>query len=90
MPGLVIPPRVADGDFGGWLRDMMAARRISQRVLAMRSGISHSTISRLLRGDRSPSLTTAIAILQVLAPPVRSTDAGEPALRSTDSRNRAA
>lgn len=65
---LVLPSRITDGDFGGWLRDAMAERGISQRTLAMRTGIDHSTISRLLTGGRSPSLGTAIAIIKILRP----------------------
>jgi transcriptional regulator with XRE-family HTH domain len=65
MQDLQIPGQVADGDFAGWLREALAARRISQRVLAMRSGVNHSTISRLLDGQ-SPAWTTAVAILRVL------------------------
>jgi transcriptional regulator with XRE-family HTH domain len=66
MDELVLPPRVRRGDFGGWLQDMMAARGISQRVLAMRTGINHSTISRLVANGRAPTLATAIAIIEVL------------------------
>ena len=66
MEGLSLPSRVTDGDFGGWLQDALAERGISQRVLAMRTGISHSTISRLVAGNRTPSLATAVAILRVL------------------------
>jgi transcriptional regulator with XRE-family HTH domain len=68
MDDLILPSRIADGDFGGWLRDAMAERRISQRTLAMRTGINHSSISRLLNGSHLPSLGTAIAILKVLRP----------------------
>jgi DNA-binding XRE family transcriptional regulator len=68
-----IPPRIMDGDFAGWLRDSMAERGMTTRGLAMRTGINHSTISRLMRGDRDPSLATAIALLRVLGPePLRS------------------
>jgi DNA-binding XRE family transcriptional regulator len=62
-----IPPRILAGDFSGWLRDAMAARDLSTRGLAMRSGIDHSTIYRLGKGDREPSLATAVALLKVLA-----------------------
>jgi transcriptional regulator with XRE-family HTH domain len=44
----------------------MAARRLSARVVAMRTGIDHSTITRLLQGVRKPSLTTAVALLRLL------------------------
>lgn len=64
---LLLPSRITDGDFGGWLREALAERRISQRTLAMRTGINHSTISRLLSGG-SPSFQTAIAIIKILRP----------------------
>ena len=32
---------------------------MSQRQLALQSGVNHSTISRLIKGDRMPSLGTA-------------------------------
>ena len=63
---LLLPGRIAGGDFGGWMRDAMAERRITQRALAMRTGINHSTISRLLASGHMPSLSTAIAIVKVL------------------------
>jgi transcriptional regulator with XRE-family HTH domain len=67
-----IPARVLAGDFGGWLRDAMAARRLSTRALAARCGIDHSTIYRLAHGEREPSLATAVALLKVLGTePVR-------------------
>ena len=63
---MFLPGRITEGDFGGWLRDAMADRRITQRALAMRTGINHSTISRLLASGHMPSLSTAIAIVKVL------------------------
>lgn len=65
---LPLPSRVLDGDFCGWLRAAMRDRGMSQRALAMRTGVSHSTISRLLSEDRTPSLDTAVAIIRVLEP----------------------
>jgi len=53
--------------FGAWLAQRMHARGMSQRQLAHRAGIDHSTISRLLRG-RVPTLSTALALQDVLAP----------------------
>ena len=50
----------------GWLRSQMAAKKISQRALGMRSGVDHSTISRLLRGDQQPSHETVRALYGVL------------------------
>lgn len=63
-----VPSQWFEGDFADWLRQAMADRDVSQRMLSMRAGISHSTISRLLKGDRDPSLATALALLRVLAP----------------------
>jgi transcriptional regulator with XRE-family HTH domain len=82
MQELQIPSRVADGDFGGWLREALAARRVSQRVLAMRSGVNHSTISRILAG-RNPSLATALAILRVLGPSEASQSSERPGAAGT-------
>jgi transcriptional regulator with XRE-family HTH domain len=77
MDELVVPPRVRRGDFGGWLQDVMAARGMSQRVLAMRTGINHSTISRLATNQRTPTLATAVAIFEVLGtPPVSGNEPG--------------
>ena len=66
MNTIPIPARILAGDFAGWLREAMAARRISTRGLAARSGIDHSTICRLTHGEREPSLSTAVALLKVL------------------------
>jgi hypothetical protein len=63
---LGLPARVLDGDFAGWLQDAMHARRISTRVLAMRVGVHHTTISRLLHDNRDPQLSTVIALVRVL------------------------
>ncbi len=53
-------PASADGRlFCQWLNDQLRARKLTQRQLAQRSGVDHSTISRLARGDRTPSLRTA-------------------------------
>jgi transcriptional regulator with XRE-family HTH domain len=51
--------------FGDWLIEELRARRMSQRQLAARSGVHHSTICRLTRGDRVPSLATATKLAQV-------------------------
>lgn len=61
-----MPARIVDGDFAGWLRDAMAERGVTTRVLAMRTGIDHTTISRLRRGANAPTLSTAVALLRVL------------------------
>ena len=57
------PPKSA---FRDWLRRELNARRMTQRHLAARSGIDHSTISRLLRGDRNPSLATVLKLSRAL------------------------
>src|SRR3954453_17085372 len=40
--------------FNEWLRAQLKAKKMSQRQLAQQSGVDHSTISRLIRGDRMP------------------------------------
>ena len=65
MDGIRIPPRIIDGDFAGWLRDAMASRGLSARVVGMRTGINHSTITRLLHGGREPTLATVVALLRL-------------------------
>jgi transcriptional regulator with XRE-family HTH domain len=52
--------------FNIWLRRQLRERRMSQRQLAALSGVDHSTISRLLRQDRRPSLTTATKLVGAL------------------------
>jgi transcriptional regulator with XRE-family HTH domain len=52
--------------FNEWLRAQLKARKMSQRQLAQQSGVDHSTISRLLRGDRTPSLGTATKLARGL------------------------
>ena len=52
--------------FNEWLRTQLKAKKMSQRQLAQQSGVDHSTISRLLRGDRMPSLGTATKLARGL------------------------
>ena len=52
--------------FNVWLRRQMRMRRVRQRQLAALAGVDHSTISRLLREDRGPSLTTATKLAGAL------------------------
>lgn len=66
MKELRVPPRVADGDFAGWLRDAMAHRGMTLRMLAMRADVDHSTISRIVSDGRDPHLSTALALIKVL------------------------
>jgi len=52
--------------FNLWLRRQMRVRRMSQRQLAALAGVDHSTVSRLLRHDRRPSLMTATKLAGAL------------------------
>ena len=52
--------------FNDWLRTQLKAKKMSQRQLAQQSGVDHSTISRLVRGDRTPSLGTATKLAKGL------------------------
>jgi transcriptional regulator with XRE-family HTH domain len=53
------PTRIRTHTFHEWLQLQLKARHLTQRQLAQKSGVDHSTISRLVRGDRVPSLRTA-------------------------------
>ena len=52
--------------FNDWLRTQLKAKKMSQRQLAQQSCVDHSTISRLIRGDRMPSLGTATKLARGL------------------------
>jgi len=52
--------------FNGWLRGQLKEKKMSQRQLALQSGVDHSTISRLIKGDRMPSLGTATKLARGL------------------------
>jgi len=52
--------------FNEWLRAQLKSKRMSQRQLAQQAGVDHSTISRLVRGDRTPSLGTATKLARGL------------------------
>jgi len=52
--------------FNEWLRAQLKAKKMSQRQLAQQSGVDHSTISRLIHGDRMPSLGTATKLARGL------------------------
>ncbi|HYM51907.1 MAG TPA: helix-turn-helix transcriptional regulator [Candidatus Dormibacteraeota bacterium] len=68
MDSIGIPPRILDGDFAGWLREAMAARHVSARGVARRTGINQSTVTRLSLGEQQPTLTTAVTLLRLLNP----------------------
>src|SRR5665811_1893858 len=71
-----ISPRVVDSEMGPtrsggrtfnqWLDVQVRARKLTQRQLAQKSGVDHSTISRLMRGDRTPSLRTVTLLARGL------------------------
>lgn len=52
--------------FNVWLRRQLREKRMSQRQLAAFSGVDHSTISRLMSGERAPSLATATKLTKAL------------------------
>jgi transcriptional regulator with XRE-family HTH domain len=58
--------RTSGRAFNEWLRAQLKAKKMSQRQLAQQSGVDHSTISRLVRGDRMPSLGTATKLARGL------------------------
>ena len=63
-----LDPRRSAGapSFTSWLQQRLEVSRLTQRQLANKSGIDHSTISRLLRGERLPSLRTATSLAKAL------------------------
>lgn len=52
--------------FNVWLRRQLRERRMTQRQLAAKSGVNHSTISRLLREERTPNLETATKLARAV------------------------
>ncbi len=61
---------IDDGqDVVDWVRVRMAERGMSQRRLSSLSGVHHSTISRLMRGGRPPTLRTATRLVRALGVP---------------------
>jgi transcriptional regulator with XRE-family HTH domain len=51
--------------YGNWLAAEIARRRISQRSLAARCGVDHSTISRIVSDGVDPNMSTALRIARV-------------------------
>ena len=62
--------------FGTWLAAELRARNVTQRALAMKAGVHHSTISRLMRGHVGPSLKTATRLVVALDPTTGSRSMG--------------
>lgn len=52
--------------FRDWLTLQLRARRMSLRQLANRSGVNVSTVSRIVRGERRPTLNTAVRLARVV------------------------
>ncbi|HEV8490414.1 MAG TPA: helix-turn-helix transcriptional regulator [Candidatus Limnocylindrales bacterium] len=52
--------------FRDWLTLQLRARRMSLRQLAHRSGVNVSTVSRIVRGERRPTLRTAVRLVRVV------------------------
>ena len=52
--------------FRDWLTVQLRARRMSLRQLAHRSGVNVSTVSRIVRGERRPTLRTAVRLARVV------------------------
>jgi transcriptional regulator with XRE-family HTH domain len=73
------PTVTSSAAFHDWLRLELQARRMSQRQLAERSGVNHSTVSRIIRDQRWPSLSTAAKLARGLREPGGEAD-GTPAL----------
>ncbi|HEX5147792.1 MAG TPA: helix-turn-helix transcriptional regulator [Candidatus Limnocylindrales bacterium] len=63
------PSQPASRAFHQWLKAQLKATNLTQRQLARKSGVDHSTISRLIRGDRVPSLRTATLLARGLGMP---------------------
>ena len=55
--------------FGDYLARELRARNWTIRSLAIRSGVDHTTISRLIRGQRVPTLRTATRLNEALEGP---------------------
>src|SRR5438477_11858524 len=68
IPGSAQAPMTTQNGraFNEWLRTQLKAKKMSQRQLAQQSGVDHSTISRLIKGDRMPSLGTATKLARGL------------------------
>ena len=69
MTQATVLPRTLDLSFAVWLSRQLRRQRISQRELARRGGLDHSTISRILVGARAPSWSTVQRIAQVVGFP---------------------
>lgn len=55
----MITTKTGSRSFTAWLALQLRMRRLSQEQLARRSGVHRSTITRLVSGERRPTLDTA-------------------------------
>ena len=62
-------PLGPDLSFAVWLSRQLRRHHISQRELARRGGLDHSTVSRILVGARAPSWSTVQRIAHVVGFP---------------------
>jgi transcriptional regulator with XRE-family HTH domain len=62
----VIVEEANEVQFRDWLTLQLRARRMSLRQLAHRSGVNVSTVSRIVRGERRPTLRTAVRLARVV------------------------
>lgn len=53
-------------DAAALIRDVRTRRRLTQQQLAIRAGTTQTAISRLERGDRSPTIVTLRRLLLVM------------------------
>jgi DNA-binding XRE family transcriptional regulator len=67
--GTVSLPPGPDLSFAVWLSRQLRRHHISQRELARRGGLDHSTVSRILVGSRAPSWSTVQRIAHVVGFP---------------------
>lgn len=58
-------PRIV-GSFADWMASAMRTRGLSRYRVAELAGVDRSTITRLLAGDRSPTLDTATRIVEAI------------------------
>lgn len=62
------PPPDPNERYGEWLARQLGKRKMTQRALALRTGVDHSTVSRLVK-RAEPTYHTARLIAKVLGWP---------------------
>jgi transcriptional regulator with XRE-family HTH domain len=66
MEALTVIEEANEVQFRHWLTLQIRARRMSLRQLAHHSGVNVSTVSRIVRGERRPTLRTAVRLARVV------------------------